>query len=111
MEQIAISIIELEMLFHWKRRGTCTKVTAISKYVKSIFALSEEDASGRASNFKTKKIFELAEVLKLKALSKHGFKVIDVREIISCQENVININKDESEGLSPMASEERVIRL
>jgi hypothetical protein len=86
-------------------------VTAISKYVKSIFALSEEDASGRASNFKTKKIFELAEVLKLKALSKHGFKVIDVREIISCQENVININKDESEGLSPMASEERVIRL
>ena len=82
MEHITIRIIELEMLFHWKGRGTCTKMTAISKYVKGIFALSEEDASGRVGNFKAKEIFELAEVLKLKALSKHGFEVIDVKEII-----------------------------
>ena len=55
--------------------------------------------------------FYLAEVLKLKALNKHGFETIDDSYIISCQEDVININKYNSEGLSPKASEERVIRM
>ena len=50
-KQITISVVELKMLFHWKGRRTSTKVTTISKNVKSIFSLIKEDVNGRVNNF------------------------------------------------------------